>query len=203
MIKVGRNHLLNYHESGESEFPQRIQYHVETIEEHNMRVDTKYDAVVVSEVLEHVDDKESFLQSCTAPLLPGGSIFITTFNKSTLSWIYAIVFAEYMFKAIPRGTHDWNKFISPLETQRILERCMYFNFKRMPNWFEILQFGVLISFDFYEVFDDKKNINNSNNSILGGCLTILCNGFQYEFWRKKWIWTKHEQFSYALQALKS
>lgn len=48
-----------------------------------------------------------------------------------------------------------------------------------------------------------NNITNSYYSILGGCPTILCNGFQYEFWRKKWVWTKHNQFSYALQALKS
>lgn len=125
---MARNHLQNY---PQGKLPQRIEYHTETIEEHIIRDDSKYDAVVVSEVLEHVDDKESFLKSCTAPLLPGGSIFITTFNKTNFSWIGGILFAEYLLNVIPRGTHDWNKFISPLETQRLLERCMYFNLQRI------------------------------------------------------------------------
>lgn len=122
LIKTARKHLQN---DVQNKLSQRVEYHIETIEDHIKRVDTKYDAVVVSEVLEHVDDKESFLKSCTAQLLPGGSIFITTFNKTNLSWIGGILFAEYILNVIPRGTHDWNKFIPPLETQRLLERCMY------------------------------------------------------------------------------
>lgn len=123
LIKTARNHLLIYPPN--DELSKRIDYRTETIEEHNSKTDTKYDAVVVSEVLEHVDDKENFLKSCTESLSPGGSIFITTFNKTTLAWIGGIVFAEYLLEVIPRGTHDWNKFIPPLETQRMLERCMY------------------------------------------------------------------------------
>lgn len=124
LIKTARNHLKN---DVLNTLTQRIEYHTETVEDHIRRVDTKYDAVVVSEVLEHVDDKESFLKSCTEPLSTGGSIFITTFNKTNLSWIGGIVFAEYLLNVIPRGTHDWNKFIPPLEAQRLLERCTYFN----------------------------------------------------------------------------
>lgn len=124
LIKAARNHLQN---DIQNELLQRIEYRAETIEDHIKRVDTKYDAVVVSEVLEHVDDKESFLKYCTEPLLPGGSIFITTFNRTNLSWVGGVIFAEYVLKMIPKGTHDWNKFIPPLETQRLLERCKYFN----------------------------------------------------------------------------
>lgn len=102
----------------------RIDYRTETIEEHISKNEKKYDAVVVSEVLEHVDEKESFLKLCTAPLLSGGSIFITTFNKTTVAWLGGIIFAEYILNMIPHGTHNWNKFISPIETQRILEQCM-------------------------------------------------------------------------------
>lgn len=122
LIKTARDHLSNY--PPDSDLVKRIDYRSETIEEHISGTDTNYDAVVVSEVLEHVDDKESFLKLCTTPLSPGGSIFITTFNKTNLAWIGGIVFAEYLLRIIPEGTHDWNKFISPLETQRILERCM-------------------------------------------------------------------------------
>lgn len=125
LIKTARNHVLSY---PNDELFQRIEYHTETIESHNMRIDhPNYDAVVVSEVLEHVDDKESFLKACTAPLLPGGSIFITTFNRTNISWIGGILFAEHILSLVPKGTHDWNKFIPPLETQRLLERCMYYN----------------------------------------------------------------------------
>lgn len=123
LIKTARDHLSNY--PPDSEVSKRIDYRTETIEEHLNQTDTKYDAIVVSEVLEHVDDKESFLKLCTTPLAPGGSIFITTFNKTGLAWLGGIVFAEYLLRIIPQGTHDWNKFISPLETQRLLESCMY------------------------------------------------------------------------------
>lgn len=122
LIQTAKDHLLKY--PANSEFTERIEYRTETIEEHNSRTETKYDAVVVSEVLEHVDDKDAFLRLCTTPLLPGGSIFITTFNRTTLAWVGGIVFAEYILNMIPRGTHDWDKFIPPLETQRLLEQCM-------------------------------------------------------------------------------
>lgn len=121
LIQTAQDHLKKFYKNNDLNL--RVEYHTETIEEHNSRTETKYDAVVVSEVLEHVDDKESFLKACTAPLLPGGSIFITTFNKTTLAWLGGIVFAEYLLNMIPKGTHDWNKFISPIETQRLLERC--------------------------------------------------------------------------------
>lgn len=122
LINTAREHLKKL---PKNELSKRIEYCNETIEEHNIRVGCKYDAVIVTEVLEHVEDKESFLKSCTATLLPGGSIFITTFNKTLLSWIGGIIVAEYIFNLTPRGTHDWNQFISPLDTQRLLERRMY------------------------------------------------------------------------------
>lgn len=121
LIKTAQDHLLKY--PSNIDLSSRIEYRTETIEEHNSRTDTKYDAVVVSEVLEHVDDKESFLKFCTKPLSPGGSIFITTFNKTPLAWFGGIVCAEYILKIIPQGTHDWNKFISPIDTQRLLDQC--------------------------------------------------------------------------------
>lgn len=122
LINTARDHLSKY--PADQNLTDRIDYRIESIEEHNSRTDAKYDAIVVSEVLEHVVDKEAFLKSCIAPLSSGGSIFITTFNKTTLAWLEAIVFAEYVLNVIPKGTHDWNNFISPLQTQRILEQSM-------------------------------------------------------------------------------
>lgn len=56
---------------------------------------------------------------------PGGSVFITTINKTAPSWLLAIVAAEYIMKILPVGTHDWNKFISPDNVQRILDNCKF------------------------------------------------------------------------------
>lgn len=129
LIQTAQNHLFKFYPPN-NELSKRIEYRTETIEEHNSRTDAMYDAIVVSEVLEHVDDKKSFLNSCTMRLSPGGSIFITTLNKTTFAWLGGIICAEYLLNMIPRGTHNWNKFISPLDTQRILEQCM--NYGKFP-----------------------------------------------------------------------
>lgn len=62
-----------------------------------------------------------FLQCCVDVLKPGGSIFLTTMNKTLPSWLGGIIAAEHVLKLVPTGTHDWNKFISPTEIQRLLE----------------------------------------------------------------------------------
>jgi len=54
---------------------------------------------------------------------PGGSIFITTPNRTLASWVFVIVAAEYIFRIIPLGTHEWNKFITPYEVQHMLDDC--------------------------------------------------------------------------------
>ncbi|KAH0950036.1 hypothetical protein HN011_001675 [Eciton burchellii] len=59
---------------------------------------------------------------CVKILKPGGSIFLTTINKTLTSWFVAIIIAEYFISIIPRGTHHWNKFIAPQEIQRILDQ---------------------------------------------------------------------------------
>ncbi|XP_052861306.1 ubiquinone biosynthesis O-methyltransferase, mitochondrial-like [Anopheles cruzii] len=100
--------------------PDRIQYHVETIEQHASKNPERYDAVVASEVLEHVSDKVLFIEQCVGALKPGGSLFITTINKTAPSWLGAIVAAEYLLHLVPEGTHDWDKFVSPGDLQRIL-----------------------------------------------------------------------------------
>lgn len=141
LIKTAREHLFT-HPPGRN-LSERIDYRVETIEDHLKQNTIKYDAVVVSEVLEHVDDKSGFLKACTEPLAvslnailfqavfkqlhlqAGGSIFITTFNKTNLAWFGGIVMAENVLKKIPEGTHDWNKFISPRDTRRLLEHCEF------------------------------------------------------------------------------
>lgn len=98
-----------------------IEYVCETIENHASSNHEKYDAVVASEVLEHVVDQSQFLKACTDALKPNGSIFITTFNKTQASWLAGIIAAEHILNLVPQNTHDWNLFISPSDVEKILK----------------------------------------------------------------------------------
>lgn len=62
---------------------------------------------------------------CLVIFQPGGSIFITTLNRTILMWAIGIFLAEYVLKVVPQGTHDLNKCITPLEVQALLEKCEY------------------------------------------------------------------------------
>lgn len=81
----------------------------------------QFDAVVASEVVEHLADVETFAYCCSLVLKPGGSLFITTLNKTNLSWLLGIVVAENVLRIVPPGTHEWEKFINPEELERLLE----------------------------------------------------------------------------------
>lgn len=98
----------------------RLSYQCSTVEEHASGVEEPYDCVVASEVLEHVDCQEVFLRKCTGVLRPNGSIFVTTINRNTRSWLLAIVGAEYVVGLLPRGTHQWEKFVQPEESSAML-----------------------------------------------------------------------------------
>lgn len=118
VINIAKDHVKS-----DAELAARIEYRNEAVELHAKENQAVYDAVVISEVLEHVNDKAGFLGACVDTLKPGGSLFITTFNKTQLSWLGAIVVAEGCMGIVPKGTHDWDKFIPPIETQRILDSC--------------------------------------------------------------------------------
>ena len=72
-----------------------------------------FDAVVASEVIEHVDNPQQFVDTCSKLVVDDGSVFFTTINRTTKSWLGAIVAAEYVLHLLPTGTHDWDKFITP------------------------------------------------------------------------------------------
>ncbi|CAH1388546.1 unnamed protein product [Nezara viridula] len=101
----------------------KIQFLTTTIEEHCSSHKELYDAIVLSEVIEHVTNKEEFVHLCVEALKPTGSIFFTTINRTMASWLGAIVTAEYIFNLVPRGTHDWEKFPTPEELQKYLDRA--------------------------------------------------------------------------------
>ncbi|KAK2868739.1 hypothetical protein Q7C36_000610 [Tachysurus vachellii] len=80
-----------------------------------------FDAIVASEVVEHLADLDTFVHCCYRMLKPGGSVFITTISRTQLSYIMGIVMAEKVLRIVPRGTHQWDKFISPVELETLLE----------------------------------------------------------------------------------
>ncbi|XP_018579334.1 ubiquinone biosynthesis O-methyltransferase, mitochondrial [Anoplophora glabripennis] len=94
-----------------------------SIEEHASNNPEKYDAVVASEILEHVSKKDRFLEACVKCLKPNGSIFVTTINKTFLANFLGIVISENVLQLLPRGTHQYEKFIEPVKLRRMLEDC--------------------------------------------------------------------------------
>jgi 2-polyprenyl-6-hydroxyphenyl methylase/3-demethylubiquinone-9 3-methyltransferase len=83
---------------------------------------TAFDVVLAMEVIEHVSDRAAFLESANMLLKPGGLMFLATISRTLKALALAKVGAEYVLGWIPRGTHDWSKFVSPLELSRQLEK---------------------------------------------------------------------------------
>jgi 2-polyprenyl-6-hydroxyphenyl methylase/3-demethylubiquinone-9 3-methyltransferase len=87
-----------------------------------MDVRERFDIVLAMEVIEHVTDVGAFLNRCTAMLKPGGLMVVSTLNRNWKSFALAIVGAEYVLRWLPRGTHEWNKFVTPDElAQHLLD----------------------------------------------------------------------------------
>ena len=80
--------------------------------------DAPFDAVCCMEMLEHVADPAAFLGVLAQRLRPGGSLFISTLNRNLKSFLLAIVGAEYVLRLLPRGTHEYERFIRPAELSR-------------------------------------------------------------------------------------
>ena len=80
----------------------------------------KFDIILNLEVVEHVEDLDLYLQSCNNLLKRNGLMFTATINRTLISYIKAIIGAEYILRWLPIGTHDWNKFIKPEELEKKL-----------------------------------------------------------------------------------
>ncbi|MCQ4347725.1 bifunctional 2-polyprenyl-6-hydroxyphenol methylase/3-demethylubiquinol 3-O-methyltransferase UbiG [Pseudomonas stutzeri] len=106
-LAVARLHQL---ESGVS-----VDYRQSTAEALAEELPGQFDVVTCLEMLEHVPDPASVIRACQRLVKPGGQVFLSTINRNPKAWLLAIVGAEYLLKLLPRGTHDFRKFIRPSE----------------------------------------------------------------------------------------
>jgi 2-polyprenyl-6-hydroxyphenyl methylase / 3-demethylubiquinone-9 3-methyltransferase len=95
-----------------------IDYRCTTVEQMDVR--ERFDIVLAMEVVEHVTDVGVFLKRCAAMLKPGGMMVVSTLNRNWKSFALAIVGAEYVLRWLPRGTHQWDKFVTPDELAKYL-----------------------------------------------------------------------------------
>ncbi len=106
-LDVARIHLL--------ESKLKVDYILTTVEEFASRNINKFDIITCMELLEHVPDPMSVVESCANLLNVGGDMYFSTLNRNPKSWLFGIVGAEYILSLIPRGTHQYAKFVKPSE----------------------------------------------------------------------------------------
>jgi len=109
-LGVARLHLL---ESG-----QKVDYRKVSAEQMAEDMPGAFDAVTCLEMLEHVPDPASIVESCARLVKPGGQVFFSTINRNPKSYLLAVIGAEYILQMLPKGTHDFAKFIKPSELTR-------------------------------------------------------------------------------------
>ena len=109
-LSVARLHLL---ESGLD-----VHYRHATAEAMAEETPGGFDVVTCLEMLEHVPDPASVIRACATLAKPGGKVFFSTINRNPKSYLFAIIGAEYLLRLLPKGTHDYRKFIRPSELER-------------------------------------------------------------------------------------
>ena len=109
-LSVARLHLL---ESG-----QKVDYRKISAEELADGMPDAFDIVTCLEMLEHVPDPASTVRACARLVRPGGRVFFSTINRNPKAYLFAVVGAEYVLNLLPRGTHDYTRFIRPAELAR-------------------------------------------------------------------------------------
>ena len=109
-LKVAMLHLLE----------SRLEVNYEEISAEALaeREPGQYDALTCMEMLEHVPDPVSTVDACAKLVRPGGQVFFSTINRNPKSYLFAVIGAEYILRLLPRGTHDYAKFLKPSELAR-------------------------------------------------------------------------------------
>jgi 2-polyprenyl-6-hydroxyphenyl methylase/3-demethylubiquinone-9 3-methyltransferase len=114
-LKVAQLHLL---ETG-----REVDYRLIAAEALAQEAPGAFDVVTCMEMLEHVPDPASTVAACGALLKPGGLAFFATLNRNLKSYLFAVIGAEYVLRLLPRGTHDYAKFIKPSELAAMCRRA--------------------------------------------------------------------------------
>ncbi len=114
-LTVARLHAL---ESG-----IQLDYRQLTAEELATERPDEFDIVTCMEVMEHVPDPASLIKACSQLVKPGGQLFFSTINRNAKAYLFAILGAEYLLRLLPKGTHDYRKFIRPSELAAWLRRA--------------------------------------------------------------------------------
>ncbi len=96
-------------------FFNKVTYKKITVEELASEMPRQYDVITCLEMLEHVPDPGSIISACQKLVKPDGHVFFSTVNRNAKSYAMAIIGAEYIMKLLPKGTHDFKKFIRPAE----------------------------------------------------------------------------------------
>ena len=107
VIKIAKLHSL--------ESQLNINYEQINIENFIKKNKHKFDVITCLEMLEHVPDPASVIKACSQILKPNGKLFLSTINRNPKSFLFAIIGAEYILKLLPKGTHTYEKFITPSE----------------------------------------------------------------------------------------
>ena len=87
-----------------------------------IKIKDKFDVILNMEIIEHVEDINFFIKSCSKLLKKNGIMFVATLNKTLKSYVFAIIGAEYILRWLPIGTHDWEKFVKPHYLKEILNQ---------------------------------------------------------------------------------
>jgi 2-polyprenyl-6-hydroxyphenyl methylase/3-demethylubiquinone-9 3-methyltransferase len=109
---------LHLHESGLD-----IDYQKSTAEDFAELYPEQYDIVTCLEMLEHVPDPSSVISACAKLVKPGGQLFFSTINRNPKAYLFAVIGAEHLLRMLPKGTHDYDKFIKPSELAACLRKA--------------------------------------------------------------------------------
>ncbi len=100
-----------------------IHYELIAAEDLAAREPAQYDVVTCMEMLEHVPDPGAIVRACATLVKPGGRVFFSTINRNPKAYLLAVLGAEYLLRMLPRGTHDYAKFIQPAELGRFIREA--------------------------------------------------------------------------------
>jgi len=114
-----------------------------------LKTKKKFDVILNMEIIEHVEDINFFIKSCSKLLKKNGLMFVATLNKTLKSYVFAIIGAEYVLKWLPIGTHDWEKFVKPEDLKNILSK----------NNLKIEKIDGMN----FDIFKDEWNISNDTS----------------------------------------